>query len=278
MDENAGSSTPLQETPEKTSELLPLDARERVAVVNRGGRVLRHTFRRITSDDWERFFRGVVAEVRQAKGGDLERTVDADGAALDLYQRASTKAEGYDLDGIARLEDAANWRDSIPQRHCLIAVNLLMTVHQSSVEDEFRINPAFASVSLDALWSENEADRGRMKKYFGLVHRFAHPSGEQKRRFARAKNRAYVRGGSRSGVTIVPSSHPVLVKLYDELVEQVEGYSICGRELQGKSEIVSGMDALHKGTAVARLFETPSDVDYMAGDESSAVEERSGEN
>jgi hypothetical protein len=46
-----------------------------------------------------------------------------------------------------------------------------------------------------------------------------------------------------------------LVKLYDELVESVAGYSVGARELSCKSEIVREMDSFHKAYAAATLFE-----------------------
>jgi hypothetical protein len=100
-----------------------------------------------------------------------------------------------------------------------------------------------------------------MKQYRGLVHHFALPTAEHRRRVLKSKNRSFVAGGSRNGTTMVPSGHPVLVKLYDELIERVEGYSISGRELNGRDEIAREMDAYHKSATVARLFQPSTAID-----------------
>src|SRR5207245_8358208 len=100
------------------------------------------------------------------------------------------------------------------------------------------------TASLEAFW--NESAPGHMQQYRGLVHVFASPSAEQRRRFLRAKNRAVVAGGSRSGTTIIPSSHLVLVRLYDELIRSVDGYSAGGVALGSPERIARAVYGFHK--------------------------------
>ena len=89
-----------------------------------------------------------------------------------------------------------------------------------------------------------------------LVHRFATPSADHRRRFLRARSRTTVVGGSRAGKTLIASTQPVLAKLYDELIVSVDGYSVSGRPLSGREEIAREMDGYHKVAAARELFET----------------------
>ncbi len=246
-------------------ELLPLDAAERVAVFQYKGKPRRHIFRRFTAADWETTFAHVVAEFKQEKKG-YTRIVDMDFASLVLYARAIQQVEGYTTSDGREPEKLPDWPECIPQYHRLQAMKLIMDVTFSDDGDDSILQAEGASVTIDAKW--NEAEPGDMKQYFARVHHFATPSAEHRRRLFRAKSRATVVGGSRSGTTMIPSGHPVLVKLYDDLIERVEGYSANGRALTGKEQIVREMDAFHKAAVVAQLFKASTGLD----DETTGIE------
>jgi len=233
--------------------LLPLDAPERIVVFRSGQRSYRHVFRRICAADWEKFFSAVVAEFRNESGG-YSQLLDTDCASLKLYSLAIQRVEGYRTrDGVA-VESLTDWKARIPQNHQLTAVDLLMKVGPTEHADESLLESEGVTILLDALW--NEGDDGAMRQYRGLAHRFASPTAEHRRRFLRARNRAFVAGGSRAGTTIIPSAHPVLAKLYDELVLSVEGYSAAGAALTSREQIAREMDSVHKAAAVGELFPT----------------------
>jgi hypothetical protein len=236
---------------EKSGELLALDAAERVAVFRSKGKTYRHIFRRLTAADWEKFFSHVVAEFKQEADG-VSQIVDTDHASLVLWGRAIVRVDGYHTANGAPPEKLPSWPECIPQQHRLAAAGILMNLSETAGADESMLEAEGVSVLLDTFW--NEGDNGAMKHFSGLLHKFASPTAEHRRRFLKAKNRSFVAGGSRSGTTMIPSAHPVLVKLYDELIERVEGYSAGGRELQSKEEIVREMDAFHKSSALSRLF------------------------
>ncbi len=243
---------------EEKPELLPLDAPERVAVFKSGGKSYRHIFRRFTAADWEKFYAGMVVEFKKEKGG-MAQVIDLESPSLTVYSRAILRVEGYQTRDGRAPQDLPTWPECVPQHHRLAAMGLIMNLTHTEPADESMLEAEGASVFVDAMWNEGEG--GGMKIYYKLVHRFAMPSAEHRRRVLKAKNRAFVVGGSRNGTTVIPSGHPVLVKLFDELIESVEGYSVGGRALAGREGIAREMDAFHKAAVVARLFQTSRGID-----------------
>jgi hypothetical protein len=240
---------------EERLDLLPLDLTRRVMAFKTGDRIQRHIFRRITAADWEHFFSHVISEIRREKGG-ATTTVDLDTASLLLYARAIENVQGYRTSDGREPRELPTWPECVHQKFRLRAIKTLMGVGMSRdlQDDELMLEADGVTVRLDALWTANED--GSMSAYNGLIHKFACPSAEHRRRYMRVRNRAFVAGGSRTGTTILPSSHGVLVKLYDELIERAEGYGVNGRPLSGKEETVREMDALHKSCAVGCIFQT----------------------
>jgi hypothetical protein len=245
-------------TAESQPELLPLDAAERVAVFRSAGKTYRHIFRRIAAADWENFFAHIVAEFKREKGGFMQ-VVDMDYASLVLYARAIRRVEGYRTRDGREPDKLPTWPECIPQHHRLAAIGLIMNLAHSDARDDSMLDAEGAAVTVDAMW--NEEPPGAMKQYQKLVHHFASPSAEHHRRMLKAKNRAFIAGGSRSGTTVIPSGHGVLVKLYDELIVRTEGYASSGRELSSREEAVREMDAFHKSAVVARLFQASAAID-----------------
>jgi hypothetical protein len=239
-------------------ELLPLDVAERIAVFKSGGKSYRHIFRRFTASDWEKFYAGVVVEFKKEKGG-MAQVIDLESPSLTVYTRAILRVEGYQTRDGRAPETLPTWPECVPQHHRLAAMGLVMNVTHSEAADDSMLEAEGVTVQIEAMW--NEGEPGAMKQYRGLIHHFGMPSAEQRRRVLKAKNRAFVVGGSRNGATVIPSGHPVLVKLYDELIESVEGYSVDGRALTGKDQVVREMDAFHKAAVVARLFQTSFGID-----------------
>jgi hypothetical protein len=245
---------------QKQTELLPLDATERVAVFRSKGATYRHIFKRLRAADWENFFAHVVAEFKQEKDGH-SRVVDMDYASLVLWGRVILRVEGYQTATGVAPNELPSWPECIPQHHRLAAAGILMKLTHPETDDESILRADGVCVVVDAIWNESEC---AMKQYHGLVHKFASPTAEHRRRFLKSKNRAFIAGGSRTGTTVIPSEHPLLVKLYDELIERVEGYGVAGRELASKEEIVREMDAFHKSAALSRIFHSSGEIE-MAG-------------
>ena len=68
-------------------------------------------------------------------------------------------------------------------------------------------------------------------------------------------------GGSRAGTTKLLSAHGTMVKLYDELIQGVEGYSFAGRPLATREAVIREMDVVHKAVAVTQLFPATTVLD-----------------
>jgi len=246
------------------SPLLPLDLAERsVCWRNAQGQVRTHVFRRITERDWNGYFSRMVFETDASS-----RTIDVNSAALWLYGECIQAVTGYSMRGGKELGDLPNWRERIPMNHRLQAVSLLTSAERSSGCAE--IEPDCETVTLDALWDVD--GKGGMRRFTGLVHRFTAPSAQQMMRYSRESSRSLVVGGSTNGKTIHAIRQKVLLKLYDELIQGVEGYAVpVGAEGYanpkkgiGKPEaIVREMDAFHKIAAAGQLFSTAAEEEGL---------------
>jgi len=229
--------------------LLALDLPERnVSWRNSQGQVRTHVFRRIGADFWNGYFSRITIESDRTS-----RTIDTSSAALWLYREAVVRATGFPVRGGGNLTDLPNWQDRIPMGLRLQAIGLLSSVEVSGQEIA-EIEPDCEVVRLDALWNDDAVHPGSMMKFEGLVHRFTSPTAAHQHRFSRENSRSVIVGGSREGKTIHPVRQKVLVKLYDELIQSVEGYSIAGRPLGDPAEIAREMDFLHKVTAMSELM------------------------
>jgi hypothetical protein len=230
--------------------------------LGKGSHKTTHFFRRLKAKDGDGFSSRIDSQIEQRDGG-MIRTVNVQSACLWLYQNSIARVEGYRLEDGRPIMELPNWKERIPRSHAIRAVNLLTDVSFSRPEFGCVVACEGDLVVIDALWSADEAGSG-MQKYSGLKHYFASASVSQQDRFNRARNRVTVVGDRRHGRTIFPSAQPLFVSLYDELIQRVEGYSIGGRALEGREEIVREMDLFHKAEAARGLFE--SDIDESAED------------
>jgi hypothetical protein len=233
------------------SELLPLDAAERVACMQGHGHIYRHIFRRITVTDWKSFFTNARWELADAGCGSFQM-IGTETASLALYSDAILRVEGYEMEGGFKREEQLDLLRCVSRAHRLKAVWLLMRTTGAAMEKAAPSGAKAVSVRIDAPW--NEGEHGTMKQYIGLVHRFRSPTPEHRKRFVNLGNAGFaMTTGTRRGA-VLPSSNADLVSLYDELIERVEGYSISGRELDGRDEIVREMDICHKAASVTKIF------------------------
>jgi hypothetical protein len=94
--------------------------------------------------------------------------------------------------------------------------------------------------------------------YPRLAHVFRPPTVEAERAYRRLlAETLIVRGGrpEASGPrTLLPARLPALVRLYDELILRVEGYSIHFQAPVSREQVIEHMDAWHKRVAVQTLF------------------------
>jgi len=234
---------------EEKQAMLPLDALRTVALKGTKQTYTYH-LRRVTGDDWMKYFASVVDQTLNLSGS-RERVLDTESALLELVDRVLVRAEGYgDLSAIGE------WKSFLPMRHRIAVGVVLRSVAAASTDDDVQICN-LVEVRLDATWPID----GKTCGYDGLVHRFRHPSIDDLKRFNFEASRIKVRGTGDNGVSIYPSRHAIALKMYDDLIESADGYSIHGEPLTGKEAIVREMDGAHKATAALRLFEGEGDVE-----------------
>ena len=229
-----------------TNSLLMLDEPRVIAV--RDGRITyTFHFRRILQADWERYFNGLYVASSNENGTQVN-TTDLNSAGIELFESTLVKAEGYKNEMTRREEF---WK--IPPRHSVLVSFLLRSVCASTTDDDRPLDCDSVEARIDALWSQTRpGDETTM--YRGLVHRFTPISVEQKKRFMRRGAINKVVGGSRKGTTIYSMKNKLMLELYDQLIQSVEGYGVAGKPLESVEQIRREMDAYHKCESVAQLF------------------------
>jgi len=229
-----------------TNSLLMLDE-PRVIALRDGKTNYTFHFRRILQADWERLFSGLYV-ASSSSGTSQINTTDLNTAGIELVESTLMRAEGYKNEMTRREEF---WK--IPPKHSILVSWLLRSVCASTVVDDTPLDCDSVEARIDALWSQTKpGDETTM--YKGLVHRFTPITVDQKKRFMRKGAINRVVGGSRNGTTIYSMKNKLMIELYDELIQSVEGYGVAGRPLESPQDIRREMDAYHKSEAVAQLF------------------------
>jgi hypothetical protein len=248
---------------EKTEATLDL-AQPRVIVLDDRGHKFTLHCRRITADDWMKYFSAITVTAER-DGRDQERIIDLSSARLQLADAVLESAEGYQVAGGVKLDSLPEWRKRIPLAHRRRLGDVLTDARVALDADDLMIHPEGEAVYLDATWGA--AEGGGVMKYSGLKHVFQTPSEAHHTRFERESSRTRIVGGSRTGKTIYPATGPLLAKLYDELILEVNGYSLGGRELADRATVIREMDVLHKVTAAEQIFHPQSTVTLDEGDD-----------
>ena len=216
---------------------------------------LQHRLRPPAPADWFAYEAALEMAVEEMpSGADDEpcyrlhvRTSDA---ARLLWDRLSLSVDGYD--GSASTED---WRVLIPLAHKEAAVSSLTLVAPSSLLDSTNDDSTdnfFPLLAEERVVVLEAARAGRA--YPRLIHRFRPPSVENERTYRRLLSETLLVRGSRTPRTLLPARLPGLVRLYDQLILGVEGYSIRNQPLASSVETIQTMDAWHKRVAVQALF------------------------
>lgn len=229
----------------EVSALLPLDL-SRTITLNGAGKLFTYHFRRIALQDWQAYFAGIVHQTLQ-HAGVHETVYESESAQIELVEKAVKSVDGYgDLSGLK------DWKKALPLKHRLGVGYVLRNVGASRSAADLAQLADLVSVKLDAAWSAGE--KGKTTLYSGLIHRFRQPSIAQLRHFNFEVARVRVEGTADNGITTYPTHQLVAMKIYDELIEEVEGYSVDGKPLAGIENIVREMDGAHKAEAALALF------------------------
>ncbi len=227
-------------------------AAPRIIVIEDRGKTFRLTAARIGAAAWLKYFKAIVNTSEMVDGQQVN-SFDSSAARLELAEAALTDAEGYPERDGKPVTATPDWQKKLPLRHRATVGNILVNARVSETRFEGEEAFGFETVFLDAMWGAGDA--GGMRELRGLRHTFETPTVEHQRRFARQASRSTVVGGSRSGKTVWTGAQAVLVELYDELIESVEGYTMAGGlPLGTREEIAANMDLYHKFVAADALF------------------------
>jgi hypothetical protein len=236
----------VKSEPEKIGDaVLPLELSRTIVLKGKDKKFVYH-FRRLTQADWQAYFGGIVHQTL-VRGGVRETVFEIESAQLELVEKTLKSVEGYGDTSILK-----DWKLALPLMHRLTVGVMLRDVGLSKTQAESTQLAELVEIRLDATWSANET--GRLTLYSGLIHRFRQPSIEQLRRFNFESARVRVEGDSENGATVYPARQLVAMKIYDELIDQVEGYSVDGKPLGGADQIAREMDGAHKAEAALALF------------------------
>jgi hypothetical protein len=234
---------------EEKSAQLPLDLPRQVTLKSKAG-VFTYTLRRVLDADWRVFFSSIIHQTLQVDGR-REEVFESDSGLVELVDRVLLSVDGYgDLSAIK------DWKQALPFKH-RIAVGMVLRSVIAMPSAETAQLCDLVEVKLDATWPAD----GKAMEYSGLVHRFRHPSIEQLKRFNFEASRIRVRGTSQDGVSSYPSKQAIAMKIYDDLIDSVDGYSVAGVALVGVEQIKKEMDGAHKSAAALHLFMGESDVE-----------------
>lgn len=226
----------------------------RIIAIDDRGKKYQLTVARITKTQWLKYFEGVVSTSENQAGKRVD-SFDSSAARLALVESALIDAKGYTSD--EPVTSIKGWQGLLPLSHRMAVGNTLTSVSLSNANDDTPIALGSESVVLDAVWSAGED--GVMKKFRGLRHLFSTPTSQQQHRYSRDASRSVVVGGSRVSKTRWLGPQATLAALYDELVTDVDGYTVHG-EKPNRDAIVEHMDTYHKVAAASELF-SPASAD-----------------
>ena len=235
---------------------IPIDlAAPRSIVIRQAGRAYTFHIRPITEQDWFAYFDSIVT-TSERKGNDVVRRSDAGAAGVTLVEKVLTGAEGYRLPpGQTSLTGLDGWESKIPMQHRLAIAEVLLNVSAIELgESDDALLIGSEAVALEALWSADE--QGNIRKHAPLVHVFDTPSADHQRKYLRDASRSRIVGGSRQGRTVWQGAQRTLAALYDELIQDVQGYVWGSSSLAcaDRTEIARRMDTRHKVAAAEKLF------------------------
>jgi hypothetical protein len=233
--------------------LLPLDAPRSVAFKTKKAAFIYH-FRRISLEDWQKFFTGIVHQTLQSKAA-REEVFETESSLLELVENTLTSVSGY-----GDLSKLKNWRQCLPIQHRVAAGVALRSVGESkaAANAELPILCDLVEVSLDANWGADSTCKTTL--YSGLIHRFRQPGIAELKRFNFESARVRVTGTADAGITTYPARQAIAMKIYDDLIESVDGYSVGGAPLTCVDAIKREMDGAHKAAAALALFNQDDEI------------------
>jgi hypothetical protein len=248
-------------SPATSEVLLDLSQPRSITLYDRGRSYTLHC-RRITDQDWTAYFNGITVSSQQ-EGRERINVVDVTTPRVALAEALLTGAEGYSVAGGSEITSLENWQTRIPFAH-RVKLGETLADCRPSKDVELTIYPEGEVVLLDATWGLVD---GKMLKFTELKHIFNTPTEAQHRRYLREASRSTIVGGSRSGKTLYRGAQLLLAKLYDELIVKAEGYAFEGEPFTANTQVIAGMDMLHKVMAAQELFQPQDTASVAEGDD-----------
>lgn len=243
--------------------LLPLDEPRMVALtINKLGTFV-YRFRRVGLADWLKYYEGIVHKIVNSPGA-RDEIFESESSLLSLVNATLMAVDGYGDTSKIR-----NWVDRLPLQHRLAAGSALRSVGAAADAKAASLLGDAIEVSLDAAWGsespqrhgvagEPEKSNGKMVLYSGLIHRFRHPSIEDLKKFNFES--ASSRVSAETGITEYPSRQAIAMRIYDDLIESVDGYAVFGKPLEGVENIKREMDGAHKAAAALEIFSSRQSI------------------
>jgi hypothetical protein len=220
---------------------------ERVIAIRDRAHPYRFTVAAVSDKQWRKYFSEIISTAEN-KGRETVREFDNSRAKMNLFDAVAIRVDGY-KDGPVEL--TPDLLAKVHASHKIGVANVLTGVTVVEPDDNDPLAMGSEDVHLAALWGSDES--GNTLRFSNLIHRFAVPVVEHQLRYMRAITRSVVVGG-RNGKTHWRGAQPDLIAIYDELIQDVEGYETSGVPLTGQPAIVAAMDAYHKVAAAEQLF------------------------
>ena len=240
-------------------ELNPAEISASISFLDAGrDRPATHFFRPPKTADWLAYDLA-INRFAEDQGDTRILCWPTESAMVSLWDKLALRTEGY---GGFSEQPPENWKSLVPAPHKLPAVKLLAQVFSKETDEDagYSFDPSRAQVVLEA---------GRSGQICSPLRHFLQwPMERQQKDFSALGSRTYIVRGSRTGKTLIPSTLKELVRLYDELILEVQGYTVNG-QVPTRDQAVQGMDALHKQTVILGLFSAKR-ADSDAGQEQDA--------
>ena len=241
MELNAGLEAQAPNPESRPYELKP-PAIERVVRFWEAGReyAVKHFLRPPTQAEWISYDAALGASVSATEQG-IAFEDNRFAAMVALWDKIALRVEGYELsDG--------PFQGQVSAFHKIAAIEPLLRVWVTVPEGP-EVGAVYrpGKISMALRCADHD---------FPLTHTLKRPSMPQEIALKRLQSVAMLDpvplpSGERR--TIVPSKLAEHCRIWDELVESVEGYVLDGQPLS-REQAIAAMDAIHKQTALAGLF------------------------
>jgi len=254
-------------------ELTPVEVRIPVPFQEAGRKFrVTHIFRPALLKDWLEYENRLHLQVERE--GNAQRWYDdREEASEAIWNEIVIGVEGY-LCSHRRTDGAYgapatqeimetfpdDWKERVPVDHKVAAISRLARVEpcQPGEEQLYFFDSTRQTVYLEA--------RRDGLVYSGLVHVLRRPALKEKKNFRRIQSSVLHVRGSRKEQSRFPSRLKEFTQFYDELILEVDGYTVSGRPAT-REDAVRWMDPQHKRAAVISLFAPELDDEQPAAPE-----------